>query len=64
MDSLRPKVAHGSLIELSDEDILVHRARLITMFHKLILRHIGYRGPVTDFSSPELSAIDFNWKEV
>jgi hypothetical protein len=39
----------------SAQEVWTHRGRLLTMFHRLILRTIGYRGPVTDFSGSELN---------
>jgi hypothetical protein len=39
---LRPKIAHGEIVDISDEEIWTHRGRLITMFHRLILRIIGF----------------------
>jgi hypothetical protein len=58
----RPKIAHGEIVDISNEEIWTHRGRLITMFHRLILRIIGYRGPITDFSGSELQFIDFDWQ--
>jgi len=60
---LRPKVSYGKLVDVSDEDIWIHRGRLITMFHRLILRTINYRGPITDFSGASLKSVDFDWSD-
>jgi hypothetical protein len=59
---LRPKIAHGEITDVSDQEVWTHRGRLITMFHRLVLRTIGYRGPITDFSGSALQFIDFDWK--
>ena len=59
--SLRPKVAHGALVDVTDQEVWTHRGRLITMFHRLVLRTIGYRGPITDFSTDKLKPVSFNW---
>jgi hypothetical protein len=61
--ALRPKIAHGEIVDVSDEEIWAHRGCLITMFHRLILRTIGYRGPITDFSGSELQFVNFEWKD-
>lgn len=61
--SVRPKIAHGALVDVSDEGVWVLRGRLITMFHRLILRTIGYRGRISDFSGSQLQGVDFEWKE-
>jgi hypothetical protein len=62
-NSLRPKVTHGELVDVSDEDVWIHRGRLITMFHRLVLRTIRYRGPITDFSGTTLRSVDFDWRD-
>lgn len=62
--ALRPKIAHGEIVDVADEEIWAYRGRLITMFHRLILRTIGYRGPITDFSGSELQFVNFDWKDL
>ncbi len=59
--TLRPKVAHGNLVNVTEKDASLHRGRLMTMFHRLILRTIGYRGVITDFSGAQLQCIKFDW---
>jgi hypothetical protein len=58
---LRPKIAHGNVIDYADEKLWQNRNMLIAMFHRLILRLIGYRGPITDFSTDDLRTVEFNW---
>ena len=57
----RNKIAHGEVIDYADEKLWQNRNMLIAMFHRLILRVIGYRGPITDFSTDDLRTIEFNW---
>jgi hypothetical protein len=58
---LRPKIAHGNVIDYADEKLWENQNLLIAMFHRVILRSIGYRGPVTDFSTDDLRTIEFHW---
>jgi hypothetical protein len=58
---LRPNIAHGDVIDYADEKLWQNRNLLIAMFHRLILRLIGYRGPITDFSTDDLRTIEFDW---
>jgi hypothetical protein len=57
---LRPKIAHGNVIDYADEKLWQNQNLLIAMFHRVILRSIGYRGPITDFSTDDLRTIEFN----
>jgi hypothetical protein len=41
-DALRQKVAHGRIVDYSDAQLWERHATLITMFHRLVLRLIGY----------------------
>jgi hypothetical protein len=59
---LRPKLGHGGLVDYNDEGLALDSALMIGMFHRLILRTIGYRGPITDFSEPNPRFIEFDWK--
>jgi len=58
---LRPKIAHGNVIDYADEKLWQNQNLLISMFHRLVLRLIGYKGPITDFSTDDLRTIEFNW---
>jgi hypothetical protein len=58
---LRHKIAHGEVINYADEGLSQSRNMLVAMFHRLILRLVGYRGPITDFSTDDLKTIEFNW---
>lgn len=58
----RNKIAHGEVIDYADEKLWHNRNTLIAMFHRLVLRLIGYRGPITDFSTDDLRTIEFNWE--
>jgi hypothetical protein len=58
---LRHKIAHGEVIDYADDKLWQNRNMLIAMFHRVILRSIGYRGPITDFSTDDLRTIEFNW---
>jgi hypothetical protein len=58
---LRPKIAHGNVIDYADEKLWQNQDLLISMFHRLVLRLIGYKGPITDFSTDDLRTIELNW---
>ena len=60
---LRPKLGHGGLVDYNDEGLALDNALMIGMFHRLVLRTIRYRGPITDFSRPGPDLLEFDWKE-
>jgi hypothetical protein len=60
---LRPKVAHGKIVDYSDAQLWERHSTLITMFHRLVLRLNGYRGPMTNFTAEQTPTIDFDWIE-
>jgi hypothetical protein len=41
-DELRQRVAHGRIVDYNDAQLWERHATLITMFHRLVLRLIGY----------------------
>jgi hypothetical protein len=58
---IRNKLAHGGMVEYPlSPDLWEQRNTLIAMVYRLMLRIIGYRGPVTDHASGNL--IQFDWR--
>lgn len=61
-NDIRNPLAHGKIIEFPiDEDFWKKRNLLISMVYRLALRKIGYKGVITDYASPDLDIVDFQW---
>jgi hypothetical protein len=59
---LRPQLAHGKIVDYG-EDIWAIRGELITMFYRLALRLIGYRGEMSDHTKNPPIVFNSNWQQ-
>jgi hypothetical protein len=60
---VRHPIAHGDLTDYDDKELFQKRDTLITMFYRLALAIIGYRGKAMDYSVSPRRPFDFNWTE-
>lgn len=62
-DSLRQRVTHGHLVDYDDEHLEEKRLQLITMYNRLALRLLNYRGVVTNYAVTPPQDVPFDWHE-
>ena len=62
MGEVTPELAHGKIVDYS-EDIWVIRGELITMFYRLALRLLGYRGGMSDHTKNPPIVFNFDWQQ-
>jgi hypothetical protein len=61
-NDIRNPLAHGKIIEFPmDDSFWQRRNLLISMVYRLALHKIGYKGLITDYASPDLDIVDFQW---
>lgn len=57
-------VAHGGILDFrEDKDLWLKRNLLISMVYRLILRKIGYKGFITDYTSSNFETVEFQWEK-
>lgn len=60
-DDLRQRITHGHLVDYDDERLEEKRLQLISMFNRLALRLLHYRGVVTNYAARPPQDEAFDW---